>query len=126
MVGSSSNKSLIILAMALGLLMASLDNTIVASCLNKLSEDFNVFDKISWVFTAYMLAATSTMLVFGKMSDLFGRKLFYMIGIGMFSNRFCVMRNCSKCGSAHLVSRHSRNRLRRIVSDQFHDYLYDI
>jgi EmrB/QacA subfamily drug resistance transporter len=84
MSGSSSNKRLIILAMALGLLMSSLDNTIVASCINKLSEDFNVFDKISWVFTAYMLAATSTMLVFGKMSDLFGRKMFYMIGIGMF------------------------------------------
>ncbi|MFC5406857.1 DHA2 family efflux MFS transporter permease subunit [Cohnella soli] len=79
-----SNRNLIILAMALGLLMASLDNTIVASCINKISEDFNVFDKVSWVFTAYMLAATSTMLVFGKMSDLFGRKLFYMIGIGMF------------------------------------------
>ncbi|MCD9025362.1 DHA2 family efflux MFS transporter permease subunit [Cohnella silvisoli] len=84
MAGSSSKKGLIIVAMALGLLMSSLDNTIVASCINKLSEDFNVFDKVSWVFTAYMLAATSTMLVFGKMSDLFGRKLFYMIGIGMF------------------------------------------
>ncbi|UKS27149.1 DHA2 family efflux MFS transporter permease subunit [Paenibacillus sp. HWE-109] len=82
--GSSSNKKLIILAMALGLLMSSLDNTIVASCISKLSEDFNVFDKISWVFTAYMLAATSTMLIFGKMSDLFGRKMFYMIGIGLF------------------------------------------
>ncbi|NQX60571.1 DHA2 family efflux MFS transporter permease subunit [Paenibacillus qinlingensis] len=70
--------------MALGLLMSSLDNTIVASCISKLSEDFNIFDKISWVFTAYMLAATSTMLVFGKMSDLFGRKMFYMIGICMF------------------------------------------
>lgn len=84
MTGSSSNNKLIVLAMALGLLMSSLDNTIVASCINKLSEDFNIFDKVSWVFTAYMLAATSTMLVFGKMSDLFGRKMFYMIGIGLF------------------------------------------
>ncbi|RKP45401.1 DHA2 family efflux MFS transporter permease subunit [Cohnella endophytica] len=84
MTGKGSKPKLIILAMALGLLMSSLDNTIVASCINKLSEDFNVFDKVSWVFTAYMLAATSTMLVFGKMSDLFGRKTFYLIGIGMF------------------------------------------
>ncbi|WP_169084175.1 DHA2 family efflux MFS transporter permease subunit [Paenibacillus sp. PL91] len=84
MTGSRSNNKLVILAMALGLLMSSLDNTIVASCINKLSEDFNVFDKVSWVFTAYMLAATSTMLVFGKLSDLFGRKMFYLIGIGMF------------------------------------------
>jgi EmrB/QacA subfamily drug resistance transporter len=84
MTGSRSNNKLVILAMALGLLMSSLDNTIVASCINKLSEDFNVFDKVSWVFTAYMLAATSTMLVFGKLSDLFGRKMFYLIGIGLF------------------------------------------
>ncbi|WP_256757983.1 DHA2 family efflux MFS transporter permease subunit [Cohnella sp. WQ 127256] len=84
MTGTGSKKGLIVIAMALGLLMSSLDNTIVASCISKLSEDFNVFDKISWVFTAYMLAATSTMLVFGKMSDIFGRKLFYLIGIGLF------------------------------------------
>lgn len=84
MTASSSKNGLIILAMALGLLMSSLDNTIVASCINKISEDFNIFDKVSWVFTAYVLAATSTMLVFGKMSDLFGRKMFYLIGIGMF------------------------------------------
>jgi EmrB/QacA subfamily drug resistance transporter len=84
MASTGSNNKLIILAMALGLLMSSLDNTIVASCINKISEDFNIFDKVSWVFTAYMLAATSTMLVFGKMSDLFGRKMFYMIGIGLF------------------------------------------
>jgi EmrB/QacA subfamily drug resistance transporter len=95
--GSGSNKKLIILAMALGLLMSSLDNTIVASCISKLSEDFNVFDKISWVFTAYMLAATSTMLVFGKMSDLFGRKMFYLIGIGLF------LLGSALCGMAQSV-----------------------
>ncbi|SDS89128.1 drug resistance transporter, EmrB/QacA subfamily [Paenibacillaceae bacterium GAS479] len=84
MTGSRSNQTLVIVAMALGLLMSSLDNTIIASSINKLSEDFNVFDKVSWVFTAYMLASTSTMLVFGKLSDLFGRKMFYLIGIGIF------------------------------------------
>ncbi|WP_248928122.1 MFS transporter [Paenibacillus hamazuiensis] len=77
-------KGLILLAMALGLLMASLDNTITSAAISHIIKDINGFDKISWVFTAYMLAATSTMLVFGKMSDLFGRKLFYLIGIGIF------------------------------------------
>lgn len=75
---------LIILSMALGLLMSSLDNTIVSACMTKVIEDINGFDKLTWVFTAYMLASTSTMLVFGKMSDLFGRKRFYLIGIALF------------------------------------------
>ncbi|MBD0379474.1 MFS transporter [Paenibacillus sp. WST5] len=74
----------IILAMALGLLMSALDNTITSAAISHIISDINGFDKISWVFTAYMLASTSTMLVFGKLSDMFGRKLFYLIGISIF------------------------------------------
>ena len=74
----------IILAMALGLSMSALDNTITAAAISHIISDINGFDKISWVFTAYMLASTSTMLVFGKLSDMFGRKLFYLIGISIF------------------------------------------
>ncbi|RTE08289.1 MFS transporter [Paenibacillus whitsoniae] len=74
----------IILAMALGLLMSALDNTVTSAAISHIISDIKGFDKISWVFTAYMLASTSTMLVFGKMSDMFGRKLFYLIGISIF------------------------------------------
>ncbi|SFJ93518.1 drug resistance transporter, EmrB/QacA subfamily [Paenibacillus sp. UNC496MF] len=81
---ASKHTGLIVLSMALGLLMASLDNTIVSASVNKVIANIGGFDKISWVFTAYMLAATSTMLIFGKLSDLFGRKKFYLIGIALF------------------------------------------
>lgn len=74
----------ILLAMALGILMASLDNTITSAAINAVIKDIGGFDKVSWVFTAYVLASTSTMLIFGKMSDIFGRKLLYLIGIGLF------------------------------------------
>ena len=70
--------------MALGLLMSALDNTMTSAAISHIIGDINGFDKISWVFTAYMLASTSTMLVFGKLSDMFGRKLFYLIGISLF------------------------------------------
>ncbi|MBB6696007.1 DHA2 family efflux MFS transporter permease subunit [Cohnella xylanilytica] len=80
----SQKTGLILLSMALGLLMASLDNTIVSACINRVIEDIGGFEQFNWVFTAYMLAATSTMLIFGKLSDLFGRKRFYLIGIGLF------------------------------------------
>lgn len=81
---SKRTNGFILLAMALGLLMASLDNTITSAAVSHIIKDIGGFDKMSWVFTAYMLAATSTMLVFGKMSDLFGRKRFYLIGIAIF------------------------------------------
>lgn len=80
----SKHVGLIILAMALGLLMTSLDNTIVSASVNNVIANIGGFDKISWVFTAYMLASTSTMLIFGKLSDMFGRKRFYLIGISLF------------------------------------------
>ncbi|MFC3803080.1 DHA2 family efflux MFS transporter permease subunit [Cohnella sp. GCM10012308] len=80
----SKKTGLIVLSMALGLLMASLDNTIVSASMNKVIENIGGFEKVSWVFTAYMLASTSTMLIFGKLSDMFGRKRFYLIGIGLF------------------------------------------
>ncbi|NEW06935.1 MFS transporter [Paenibacillus sp. SYP-B3998] len=70
--------------MALGLLMSALDNTITSAAMSHIIGDINGFDKISWVFTAYVLASTSTMLIFGKLSDMFGRKLFYLIGISIF------------------------------------------
>ncbi|WP_079912196.1 MFS transporter [Paenibacillus sp. 32352] len=81
---SKQHNGLILLAMALGLLMSSLDNTITSAAVSHIIKDIGGFESMSWVFSAYMLAATSTMLVFGKMSDLFGRKRFYLIGIGFF------------------------------------------
>ena len=69
----------VIIAMILGIFMASLDNTIVSASINKIIQDIHGFDKMSWVFTAYMLASTSTMLIFGKLSDIYGRKLFFLI-----------------------------------------------
>lgn len=75
---------LIVFAMALGLLMASLDNTITSAAINPILKDIGGFENMTWVFTAYMLASTSTMLIFGKMSDLFGRKRFYLVGIAIF------------------------------------------
>jgi EmrB/QacA subfamily drug resistance transporter len=86
---------LIVLAMALGIFMASLDNTIVSACIASVIKDLSGFDKMSWVFTAYALAATSTMLVFGKLSDIYGRKLFFLIGVGLF------LAGSALCGQAH-------------------------
>ncbi|MDI4645390.1 DHA2 family efflux MFS transporter permease subunit [Cohnella hashimotonis] len=93
----SKKTGLIVLSMALGLLMATLDNTIVSASMNKVIENIGGFEKVSWVFTAYMLASTSTMLIFGKLSDMFGRKRFYLIGIGLF------LLGSALCGMAQTI-----------------------
>ncbi|WP_246021771.1 DHA2 family efflux MFS transporter permease subunit [Paenibacillus zeisoli] len=89
--------SIVVFAMALGLLMASLDNTIVSACISSVIQDLSGFESMSWVFTAYMLASTSTMLIFGKLSDILGRKLFYLIGIAFF------LIGSALCGQAHTM-----------------------
>jgi Arabinose efflux permease len=81
---SKQKKVIILLSILLGFILSSLDNTIVSASMGNILEDIGGLDKITWVFTTYALAGTSTMLIFGKLSDLFGRKTFYLIGIGLF------------------------------------------
>ncbi|RDI38499.1 MFS transporter [Falsibacillus pallidus] len=97
MMETNKRMAYVVLAMALGLFMSSLDNTIVSASISQVIKDIGGFEKMSWIFTAYMLASTSTMLVFGKMSDLFGRKLFYLIGISLF------LIGSALCGTAQTI-----------------------
>jgi len=67
-----------------GLLLAALDQTVVATALPKIVEDLGGFSHYAWVFTAYMLASTTTIPVLGKLSDLYGRKVTYLAGLAIF------------------------------------------
>src|SRR5437868_6906500 len=68
----------------LGILLAALDQTIVGPALPKIIGDLNGFDHYSWVVTAYLLTSTITVPIFGKLSDMYGRKWFYLSGIVVF------------------------------------------
>ncbi|WP_442604012.1 DHA2 family efflux MFS transporter permease subunit [Paenibacillus sp. KN14-4R] len=80
----SKSSGLIMFAIALGLFMSALDNTITSAAISHIIKDLGGFEHVSWVFTSYMLASTTTILIFGKLSDIFGRKLMYLIGISFF------------------------------------------
>jgi len=56
------------------MLLGSLDQTIVATALPHVIADLHGFDRYTWVSTAYLLASTVTVPIYGKLSDLFGRK----------------------------------------------------
>jgi EmrB/QacA subfamily drug resistance transporter len=68
----------------LGMLLAALNQTIVATALPRIVGDLGGMDHYSWVFTAYMLAATVTTPIYGRLSDVYGRRPFFVAGIVIF------------------------------------------
>ncbi|HWM11063.1 MAG TPA: MDR family MFS transporter [Solirubrobacteraceae bacterium] len=68
----------------LAMLLASLDQTIVATALPTIVGDLGGLDQLSWVVTAYLLGATVTMPLWGRASDVYGRKPLFMAAIVVF------------------------------------------
>jgi MFS family permease len=68
----------------LGMLLAVLNQTIVATALPRIVADLGGLEHYSWVFSAYMLAATVTVPIYGRLSDIYGRRPFFVFGILIF------------------------------------------
>ena len=68
----------------LGMLLAALNQTIVATALPRITEDLGGLEHYSWVFSAYMLGSTVTVPIYGRLSDIHGRRPFFAIGIVVF------------------------------------------
>ena len=68
----------------LAMLLGSLDQTIVATALPTIVGDLGGLNHLSWVVTAYLLAATAGTPLWGKVGDLYGRKLLFQIAIAVF------------------------------------------
>ncbi|GHO59606.1 MDR family MFS transporter [Ktedonobacter robiniae] len=66
------------------MLLASLDQTIVATAMPRIISELQGFDRYTWVTTAYLLASTVMVPIYGKLSDQFGRKPIFLIGIVLF------------------------------------------
>jgi len=81
---SLRGKLIIMLSVMASLFLVALDQTIVATALGKIVEDFNAFSSLSWIVTAYLLTTTVTVPIAGKLSDLFGRKSMLLIGVAIF------------------------------------------
>ncbi len=77
-------KLIIMLSVMASLFLVALDQTIIATALGRIVEDFNAFDSLSWIVTAYLLTTTITVPIAGKLSDLFGRRVILLIGVAIF------------------------------------------
>lgn len=68
----------------LTLLLAALDQTIVGTAMPRIIAQLNGFDRYAWVTTAYLLTSTAAVPIFGKLTDIYGRKWFYVGGAILF------------------------------------------
>ena len=74
----------ILLALALGVLLAALDQTIVATALPTVAGDLGGLNQLAWVVTAYLVAETVSTPLYGKLGDVIGRKRVLIAAIVLF------------------------------------------
>ncbi len=82
----------------LGMLLAALDQTIVATALPTIVGDLGGLDQLPWVVTAYILAATVSTPLYGKLGDLYGRKRLFQLAVVVF------LAGSAACGLSNSMS----------------------
>ncbi len=81
----SLRKKLIIMGSVMAsLFLVALDQTIVSTALGSIVTEFNAYDALGWVVTAYLLTTTITVPIAGKLSDIFGRRTLLLVGVAIF------------------------------------------
>jgi EmrB/QacA subfamily drug resistance transporter len=70
--------------LGMGMLLASLDGTIVSTAMPTIVGDLGGLDHLAWVFTSYLLASTVSTPIYGKLGDLYGRKRLFQVAIVVF------------------------------------------
>lgn len=79
-----TKRPLVLVSIMLAMFLAAIEATIVSTAMPSIVADLGGFRKYSWVFSAYLLTNAATVLIFGKLSDIFGRKPIFLIGITVF------------------------------------------
>jgi len=81
---SGQTKTFILAGVLLGLFLAALDQTIVATALPAIIADLRGIDLLAWVSTGYLLASTAMVPIYGRLSDFYGRRAVLLFGIVVF------------------------------------------
>ncbi|MFZ0873124.1 MAG: MFS transporter [Pseudonocardiaceae bacterium] len=84
--GSFTHRQIVtvMLGLMLGVLLAALDQTIVSTAIRTIADDLHGLNLQAWATTAYLIAATISTPLYGKLSDLYGRKPFFLTAISIF------------------------------------------
>ncbi|WP_144762525.1 MDR family MFS transporter [Curtobacterium sp. 9128] len=75
---------LVIYGLMAGMFLGALDQTIVGTAIRTIGDDLHGLDQQAWVTTGYLIASTITTPIYGKLSDIFGRRPLFLTAIGIF------------------------------------------
>src|ERR671938_1154508 len=89
--------ALTVAGLMLGLLLAALDQTIVGTAMPRIVAELQGFEHYAWVTTAYLLFSTAAVPIVGKLSDLYGRKRFFVSGV------VCFLAASGLCGASQTM-----------------------
>jgi EmrB/QacA subfamily drug resistance transporter len=73
----------VLIGLMLGMLLAALDQTVVGTAMPRVVRELGG-QNISWVYTSYLLASTVMVPIYGKLSDIYGRRIFFILGMVIF------------------------------------------
>src|ERR1044072_94218 len=68
----------------MGMFLSALDPNILTTALQSIVGDLGGQSQLTWVVTSYLLTSTITILMWGKLSDIYGRKVMFQVAIGLF------------------------------------------
>jgi EmrB/QacA subfamily drug resistance transporter len=75
---------LVLVGLMLGMFLAALDQTIVATSIRTIADDLHGLDQQAWATTAYLITSTISTPLYGKLSDIYGRKPWFIVAISIF------------------------------------------
>ena len=84
MKNKENNKTKIVVALMLTMFLAAFEGTVVSTAMPTIARDLNGYKLISWVFSAYLLTSAVSTPIYGKLSDLLGRKKVLIVGVIIF------------------------------------------
>ncbi|EGA90337.1 drug resistance transporter, EmrB/QacA subfamily protein [Planococcus donghaensis MPA1U2] len=79
-----TKRPLVLASVMLAMFVSAVEATIVSTAMPSIAAELGGFSQYSWVFSAYLLMSTVTVLLYGKLSDIFGRKRIFTIGMLLF------------------------------------------
>src|SRR5207253_855739 len=79
-----TNLAPILFGLMLSMFLASLDQTIIATCLSAIANDLKGWTLLPWVVSGYLITSTATTPIYGRLSDNFGRRNMLLVSITIF------------------------------------------
>ncbi len=81
---SQTRRIIVTIGIMIGMFLAALDATAVSTAMPTVVSNLGGLSIYSWVFSGYILTSTVTLPIWGKLSDLYGRRIFYILGVTLF------------------------------------------